>query len=272
MNFYKRWIGDYRRDTGHLSLIEHGAYTLMLDAFYASEKPLPIDRVRLYRLLGASEQNEVAAVELVLSEFWKEAEAGFVNSRALREIGRAAEYSAEQSARGKLGGRPKKAIALSEESERLSEGFSEGKQTPKRTESRGKASHSHSHSSIAKNQEPQSQQHLKPPARKLADKSTPNGFDQFWDAYPKGRKVGKKAALKAWKKLNPGSALSKHITQAITTQTQRNHFQNHNGDDFIPNPLTWLNQGRWDDEITGPPKRKMRSAIAEMEEAGLLDD
>ena len=110
-----------------------------------------------------------------------------------------------------------------------------------------------------------------PPARRLADSSS-NGFDQFWDAYPKGRKVGKKAALKAWKKLNPGSALSKHITQAITTQTQRHHFQNQNGDDFIPNPLTWLNQGRWDDEITGPPKRKMRSAVEEIEEAGLLDD
>ena len=36
MIFYKRYLGDYQRDTGHLSMLEHGAYTLLLDAFYAT--------------------------------------------------------------------------------------------------------------------------------------------------------------------------------------------------------------------------------------------
>ena len=66
--------------------------------------------------------------------------------------------------------------------------------------------------------------------------------------------------------------LAAQMTDAIRNQTAQHHFQNGQGEDFVPNPSTWLNQGRWEDEITGPPKRKMRSAIEEMEEAGLLDD
>ena len=62
MNFYKHYIGDYQRDTGHLSLAEHGAYRLMLDAFYATGKPLPADKKALYRLLRAA-----TAVERIIS-------------------------------------------------------------------------------------------------------------------------------------------------------------------------------------------------------------
>ena len=39
MNWYKRYIGDYQRDTGHLSMVEHGSYTLMLDTYYATGRP-----------------------------------------------------------------------------------------------------------------------------------------------------------------------------------------------------------------------------------------
>lgn len=27
MNYYERHLGDYARDTGHLSIMEHGVYT-----------------------------------------------------------------------------------------------------------------------------------------------------------------------------------------------------------------------------------------------------
>ena len=107
-----------------------------------------------------------------------------------------------------------------------------------------------------------------PPARKLAD--VPEGFTHWYDAYP--RKHGKLAAVKAWKKIKPSRELADQMTTAIRAQVAQHHFQNGRGEDFIPNPSTWLNQGRWEDEITGPPKRKLRSAVDEMEEAGLLDD
>ena len=43
MIWYKRFIADYKRDTGHLSMLEHGAYQALLDTYYLTEKPLPSD-------------------------------------------------------------------------------------------------------------------------------------------------------------------------------------------------------------------------------------
>ena len=37
--WYPHYPGDYGRDTGHLSLIEHGAYRLLLDHCYMTAKP-----------------------------------------------------------------------------------------------------------------------------------------------------------------------------------------------------------------------------------------
>ena len=99
MNFYKRFIGDYHRDTGHLSMIEHGAYALLLDHFYASEKPLPIDVQRLYRLTMAVSDEDRSAVDYVLECFWRKTVAGWVNLRALQEIENARKFSADQKAR-----------------------------------------------------------------------------------------------------------------------------------------------------------------------------
>ena len=86
MIFYKHFLGDYRRDTGHLSMLEHGAYRLLLDAFYATEKPLPLEPRRLYRLVGAVEAAERAAVDAVLEEFWERAQDGWTNARAAVEL------------------------------------------------------------------------------------------------------------------------------------------------------------------------------------------
>ena len=70
-------------------------------------------------------------------------------------------------------------------------------------------------------------------------------FEMFWDAYPK--KVGKSAVLKAWNRLNPNGALFAHMIAAVSTAKASDQWQRENGR-YIPNPLTWLNQGRWDDE------------------------
>ena len=89
MNFYKRFIGDYQRKTGHLSICEHGAYALMLDAHYGTGKPLPPDISKVCRLIRAITAEEQEAVTTVLDQFWKPTEGGWVNKRALEEIEKA---------------------------------------------------------------------------------------------------------------------------------------------------------------------------------------
>ena len=86
MIFYKFFVGDYQRDTRHLSLLEHGAYRCLLDAVYASEKPLPPEPDRIYRLVGAVTAEEQGAVNFVLAQFWQEEPDGWGNKRAAAEI------------------------------------------------------------------------------------------------------------------------------------------------------------------------------------------
>ena len=80
-------------------------------------------------------------------------------------------------------------------------------------------------------------------------------FAEFWAAYP--RKVGKAAAHKAWRRIKPAADHHTIILDAIKEAKKCGQWQADNGR-YIPNPATWLNQGRWDDEIS-PNNTKMKS-------------
>ena len=75
-------------------------------------------------------------------------------------------------------------------------------------------------------------------------KALESAFDAFWSVYPK--KTGKEAARKAFKKI-PKSAHSL-LVPAVEAQKKSRQWMEENGR-FIPNPATWLNQGRWEDEV-----------------------
>lgn len=68
-------------------------------------------------------------------------------------------------------------------------------------------------------------------------------FEKFWSAYPK--KVGKQAAKKAFDrvKVQVETLLTAIEQQKCSIQWSRDNGQ------YIPNPATWLNQGRWEDEL-----------------------
>jgi len=71
-------------------------------------------------------------------------------------------------------------------------------------------------------------------------------FDQFWDAYPK--KVAKEAARKAFAKHKPDVELLGKMLATIE-QYKRTDQWTKDGGQFIPNPATWLNQMRWEDQV-----------------------
>lgn len=70
-------------------------------------------------------------------------------------------------------------------------------------------------------------------------------FADFWSAYPK--KVGKGACETKWR----------HLTDEDRAGIEGDMGQRIWPDpEFIPNPLTYLNQKRWLDEDKAPPKKK----------------
>lgn len=88
MNYYEHHLGDYMRDTAHLSLLEDGAYRRLLDAYYVREKPLPLDLRECCKLARASSKAERDAVAYVLREFFTLGDDGYRQGRADKEIGR----------------------------------------------------------------------------------------------------------------------------------------------------------------------------------------
>jgi len=82
-------------------------------------------------------------------------------------------------------------------------------------------------------------------------------FKTYWSAYPK--KTGKGAAKKAWAKINPSAALLQKILTALEWQTKSEQWTKDRGQ-FIPNPATYLNQERWEDE---PPAIPNPSPLSE---------
>ena len=69
------------------------------------------------------------------------------------------------------------------------------------------------------------------------------GFESFWQEYP--RKVGKREAYRAFRKVREPLAV---LLDAVREQKQSEMWTKENGR-FIPNPATWLNQGRWEDRL-----------------------
>lgn len=92
LNFYKHYIGDFQRDTGHLSLTERGAYLCLIHHYYATEKPLPNDLDALCRIAGAVSRIERAAVKVVIG-FFEPVASGLMSVRIEAELEKAGEIS-----------------------------------------------------------------------------------------------------------------------------------------------------------------------------------
>jgi hypothetical protein len=81
-------------------------------------------------------------------------------------------------------------------------------------------------------------------------------FDTFWKLYP--RKVAKRAAQGAFNRLTKDE-------QAQAIEAIEQHVQywklKDTATEFIPHAATWLNQGRWEDELDMTPKEIKRPSL-----------
>jgi uncharacterized protein YdaU (DUF1376 family) len=88
--YYQHHIGDYRRDTGHLTLLEHGIYRQLLDQYYLTEKPIDSTTIRL---LSIRNTDECESYYRVLADFFVERDGVFFHKRCDFEIQRFKEKS-----------------------------------------------------------------------------------------------------------------------------------------------------------------------------------
>ena len=113
MHYYKFNIADYRKDTGHLSTLEHGIYRQLIDWQYLDEKPLPLETQVVSRRLRLGSDDEQKSLENVLSEFFEKSDKGYFQKRIRMEIKDYQENADKNRRNGKLGGRPSKTQSVS---------------------------------------------------------------------------------------------------------------------------------------------------------------
>jgi uncharacterized protein YdaU (DUF1376 family) len=83
--YFQHHVGDYRRDTGHLTLLEHGIYRQLIDLYYITEKPLDASAMRLVCVRTAEEEQ---AYKRVLADFFHERKGKYFHKRCDFEISR----------------------------------------------------------------------------------------------------------------------------------------------------------------------------------------
>lgn len=99
MNHFPFHIGDYLRDTGHLSLVEHGVYTRLLQLYYLNNGPLQVTVDDLVRKLCARTPDEREAVERILREFFACCNGVWSHKRADKELEKYRTLSEQQRQR-----------------------------------------------------------------------------------------------------------------------------------------------------------------------------
>lgn len=231
MNYYKRNLGDFARDTAHLSQGQIGAYDLLLDWYYANERPLPADINDVYRVARSYTKEERGNTEKVLKDFFVLTPNGWVQKRAEKELLVYSEKADQNRSNGIKGGRPKKNKTEHEPKENPVGYFSD---TETITETEPK--HNLNTESIIHN-------------ITSRDKSLSviDRFSEFWEIYP--NKTAKPQCHAKWK----AKKLDKIADQIIANIVARLASDRRWSDGFIPNPLTYLNQERWNDPL---PDRK----------------
>lgn len=157
MHYYQWNIADYRKDTSHLSLLEHGIYRQLLDWYYLDEKPIETQQV--IRRLSIKTQEEKLGFENVTNDFFDTSDCGnfLIHKRAELEIEAYKSRANTSRENGKKGGRPRntgasgnpKANTKPKKTKRVILG------TPDRTQSKPSKKATNNHKPITTNQEPE---------------------------------------------------------------------------------------------------------------------
>ena len=105
MHYYQFDIGLYKRDTGHLTRLEHSIYRDLIDLYYLEENPLGYDWV--IRRLGLVSEEEVESLKNVLNDFFIPENNLWKHKKIELDLKKYKDNSTKNKENGKKGGRPK---------------------------------------------------------------------------------------------------------------------------------------------------------------------
>ena len=207
----------------------------MLDWCYLHEKPLPVDPEEISRLVRMRTHSE--SIAIVLREFFVNGNEGWFSERVNKEIQHFRDKIEKASKAGKASAQQR---------------FN-GRSTDVQPTNNHKPI-TNNHKPITNNHKPSNTEEVLAERYQDASHSLASGkpvgnenFETFWKAYPK--KSGKDLARTAFVKRKVNNELLETMLKAIAQQKNTDQWKKDNGQ-FIPMPSTWLNQGRWQDEIT----------------------
>lgn len=126
MHYYKFNIADWHLGTSHLGLEEEAAYLRLINYYYDTEEPIPLETDRVFRRLRLGKGSDVGLS--VLEEFFTKTGDGWIHERCDRELESYQEKADANRKNGKKGGRPKKNNDLGDNPDKPS-GFLVGTQT-----------------------------------------------------------------------------------------------------------------------------------------------
>lgn len=101
------YVGDYLADTMHLSTVEHGAYLLLIMAYWKRGSPLPDDDRALAAIARMPLKRWISA-RSTLIDLFQNGEGCWRHRRIDLELGRSRAFMAKQLENGRKGGRPPK--------------------------------------------------------------------------------------------------------------------------------------------------------------------
>jgi len=161
MLWFKFHIGDYITHTTYLADAEDLAYRRLLDLYYMSERPIPLDTPSVARKIRI----DLDITESVLAEFFEKDVDGYRNSRCDVEIAKYQHQVENNRQLGKRGGRPMKTESVTE---------SKANHNPKKNKKENK---------------------------KDISSVSPTRFEEFWNNWPASkRKVAKTACKAKWER------------------------------------------------------------------------
>lgn len=220
--FMQLYVADYLGDTRHLTTEQHGAYLLLLMCMWRSGGELVNEAAKLARLTGCT-ASRWARISADVLELFEIRDGMLSHTRITVELEKALEKQNQRAASGSLGGNAKarktKETNLAKASDLLKHSLEPEPDTEEVSEAKASS------------------------PRMAAARS--NGFDLFWAAYP--NKVGKRDAEKryvaALKRVTGPDPPGQILDGVARAKTSRKWL-----DGIIPNPATWLNQDRWEDQ------------------------